>query len=369
MTRRVLMTLDAVGGVWRYALDAARALKEEGTETVLVGQGPSPSADQRAEARRAEADLVWLDEPLDWTAGSEAELQPLARRLSALAASRGIDLLHLNTPSQAVGLAVDAPVVVMSHSCVVTWWRAVRADALPDAWAWKRRRQAAGLAAAQAVLVPSRSHGAALRQAYGPVAGLRVIHNASARSGDAVAKEPFVLAAGRWWDAGKNGRVLDAAAPGIAWPVVMAGAAEGPGGEALTLPNVDAPGGIGASAMAGLMDRAGLFVSPSLYEPFGLAVLEAAQAGCALVLADIPVFRELWDGAAVFFDPRDAAGLALAVNAVAGDAPVRQGLSERARERAGRFTPARQARALLAAYADAATAKARAGRPLAAGVA
>ena len=106
-------------------------------------------------------------------------------------------------------------------------------------------------------------------------------------------------------------------------------------------------------------------MSPSLYEPFGLAVLEAALAGCALVLADIPVFRELWDGAAVFFDPRDAAGLASAVNAVAGDAPVRQGLADRARERAGRFTPARQAGALLAAYADAATAKARAGRPLA----
>ena len=38
----------------------------------------------------------------------------------------------------------------------------------------------------------------------------------------------------------------------------------------------------------------------ALYEPFGLAVLEAAQAGCALVLSDIPTFRELWDGAALF---------------------------------------------------------------------
>ena len=43
-----------------------------------------------------------------------------------------------------------------------------------------------------------------------------------------------------------------------------------------------------------------IFVSVSRYEPFGLAVLEAAHAGCALVLSDIPTFRELWQGAASF---------------------------------------------------------------------
>jgi len=56
--------------------------------------------------------------------------------------------------------------------------------------------------------------------------------------------------------------------------------------------------------------RAGVFVSTSKYEPFGLAVLEAAQSGAALVLSDIPTFRELWNGAALFVDPDDAVGLA-----------------------------------------------------------
>ena len=56
-----------------------------------------------------------------------------------------------------------------------------------------------------------------------------------------------------------------------------------------------------------------VFVSAALYEPFGLAVLEAAQAGCALVLSDIPTFRELWDGAALFVAADDAAGFAAAL--------------------------------------------------------
>ena len=57
------------------------------------------------------------------------------------------------------------------------------------------------------------------------------------------------------------------------------------------------------------MARAAIFVSSSVYEPFGLAVLEAAGSGAALVLSDIPTFRELWDEAALFAPPGDAAGI------------------------------------------------------------
>ena len=48
--RRILMTIDAVGGVWRYAMDLAAALRSESVETVFAGFGPAPSAHQRAEA-------------------------------------------------------------------------------------------------------------------------------------------------------------------------------------------------------------------------------------------------------------------------------------------------------------------------------
>ena len=67
-------------------------------------------------------------------------------------------------------------------------------------------------------------------------------------------------------------------------------------------------------------------------------MLEAAQAGCALVLADIPTFRELWADAAVFADPRRPDDFAAAFAALLGDEAERQRLGEAARARAADFT-------------------------------
>ena len=57
---------------------------------------------------------------------------------------------------------------------------------------------------------------------------------------------------------------------------------------------------------AGILLRLRIFAAPALYEPFGLTVLEAAAAGCALVLGDIASLRENWEGAAIFLPPADA---------------------------------------------------------------
>ncbi len=67
------------------------------------------------------------------------------------------------------------------------------------------------------------------------------------------------------------------------------------------------------------MGEAAIFAHPARYEPFGLAVLEAAMAGCALVLGDIPTLRELWDGAAVFVAPGRPDRLGEALAALAAD--------------------------------------------------
>src|SRR5690625_7696902 len=48
--------------------------------------------------------------------------------------------------------------------------------------------------------------------------------------------------------------------------------------------------------------QASVFVMPSRYEPFGLSVLEAALSGCALILSDIPTFREVWGASARYID-------------------------------------------------------------------
>jgi glycosyltransferase involved in cell wall biosynthesis len=81
------------------------------------------------------------------------------------------------------------------------------------------------------------------------------------------------------------------------------------------------------------LHRAAIFVSPAMYEPFGLSVLEAASAGCALVLSDIPSFRELWDDAAVFVDPRNIDELRGELERLCDDSARRERMQQAAYQR------------------------------------
>ena len=100
------------------------------------------------------------------------------------------------------------------------------------------------------------------------------------------------------------------------------------------------------------MGRASIYVLPARYEPFGLAALEAALAGCALVLGDIPSLREVWEEAAVFVPPDDTDMLARALRRLVSEPVLRSRMSTLARTRALEFSPERMADAYLAVYAD-----------------
>jgi glycosyltransferase involved in cell wall biosynthesis len=79
-------------------------------------------------------------------------------------------------------------------------------------------------------------------------------------------------------------------------------------------------------------------------------VLEAAQAGCALVLSDIPTFRELWDGAALFVPADDEAAIADAIQGLADDPARRFDVGAAARERARAYSVEAMTDGLLAVY-------------------
>ena len=348
MLRRGLITLDAVGGVWRYAIDVARGLQAHGVDSLLVGFGPEPNAEQRAECGNSE--VVWTHEPLDWTVSDSRDLDRGTNMLASLAREWNADLMHLNLPSQAAGLPDECPVVVASHSCVPTWWHAVQGTNLPPAWAWQTEHNRAGLQRADAVIVASKSHAAALASVYGQLPPLHVIHNATAVEPANRPKEPMVLSVGRWWDPGKNGAILDEAAATTSWPVILAGPLEGPSGQHAVFRNVRTPGALPHLDVLGLMRRSAIFAAPSRYEPFGLAVVEAAVSGAALVLADIPTVRELWSGAALLVSPDDSSGWSRAVTELAEDPVLRLRLSAAAGARARRFTLSRQSAQLHALY-------------------
>jgi glycosyltransferase involved in cell wall biosynthesis len=347
--RRVLMTVDAVGGVWRYAMDLATALKPNGVEVIFAGLGPAPTQEKIAEANRI-GRLVWLDAPVDWMVQDEKAVADVPRLIADLAQGEKADLLHLNLPSQAAGMETNLPVVAVCHSCVVTWFATVSGSDVPQDWQWQRRLNQAGFARADAVIAPSRSHAAAMEAAYGEIPGLHIVYNASALAPSDEPKRDVVLAAGRWWDEGKNGAVLDAAAAKTRWPVMAVGANSGPNGQYLPFNHADHYGELSHEELSGLMRQAAIVASPSLYEPFGLAALEAARAGAALVLSDIPTYREIWEDAALFADPHRPDAFADAFNRLADDLELRAALHLKARERSARFSLDAQAAATCAIY-------------------
>jgi glycosyltransferase involved in cell wall biosynthesis len=102
--------------------------------------------------------------------------------------------------------------------------------------------------------------------------------------------------------------------------------------------------------MAGWLGRAAIFALPARYEPFGLAVLEAAMSECALVLGDIPTLRELWQGAALFVDPDDSEGLEAALRRLIDDPALRRAFGAAAARRARQFSMTDMTEKYLAVY-------------------
>lgn len=364
------MTADTVGGVWTYALELAAALAPHGVEIALATMGAPLTPEQHQEVSGHENvelfestyRLEWMEEPWD-------DLERAGEWLLGVAARFGPDLVQLNGYHHAAR-PWGVPVVVVAHSCVLTWWRAVKREPAPPAWERYRAGVARGLAAADQVVVPTAALLAALREHYGPLAGARVVPNArEAARFRPLRKEPYILGAGRIWDEAKDLALLAEAAPSLSWPVYLAGAVEHPGGGTAEHPArgaaeaapVSAGGSAGSgevhylgrlagAELARWFGRAALFALPARYEPFGLSALEAGLAGCALVLGDIPSLREVWGDAAYYVAPGDAQGLRRALEGLSQDLAARSELAVRARRRALEYVPARQAAEYLAIY-------------------
>jgi glycosyltransferase involved in cell wall biosynthesis len=359
--RRILMTADTVGGVWRYALDLARELCQRGHRITLAAMGPAPSRTQRADARAIDGltlrwracKLVWMDDP--WQ-----DLRGAGKWLLRLAERERPDVIHANDFGH-VALAWPAPVLCVAHSCVASWWRAVHGEAAPDSWNRYRAHVRTALTACEVLAAPSQAMAAALTREYGITRPVRVIPNGAPEMRPVrMRKRPLILAAGRLWDEAKNLAPLAAVAPELSWPVYFAGEDCAPDGTRTRFDGVNALGRLDPAAMQRWFERAAIYALPARYEPFGLSILEAARAGCALVIGDIPSLREYWDGAARFVPPEDHAALRDALRAVIVDGHLRGQLASRGHLRARELTIARTADAYLAAYAEMAQAASRA---------
>jgi glycosyltransferase involved in cell wall biosynthesis len=345
--RRVLMSGDTVGGVWSYALDLAKGLAARGVEVVLATMGRLATSAQRQEASRIDG-LILYDSgfALEWMEDPWDEVARAGRWLLDLEATFRPDVVHLNGYAHGA-LPFRAPVVVVGHSSVCSWWKAVKGERLPARYSRYTVELARGLAAADVVIAPTATTLRSLERRYGPMRLARVIPNGvfEARFPPRP-KELFALAAGRPWDEAKNFEALAAVAKELPFPIKLAGARPG---EALP-EGVVSLGLLERDALAEVMGRAAIFVHPARYEPFGLAPVEAALAGAALVLGDIPSLREVWGDSALFVAPGDHGALG-SVLAWLGEAKDARALwASRARARARAYSARSMSDAYLGVY-------------------
>lgn len=349
---RVLVTADAVGGVWQYSLDLARGLGQHGIEVVLPVLGPSPTAAQAA-AAAAIPNLTLLDTglPLDWLATDRASLRKAGEAVAALAVRHQVDVVQLNTPALGAEVSFGVPVLAVAHSCLATWWGSVKKEKMPPLFSWRSDLATQGMRAADLVVAPTAAFARATQVSHDLDVVPTAVHNGRSRLPlPQVPSHDFAFTAGRLWDKGKNVATLDRAAALLPVPFQMAGPLEGPNGDSTLLVHAHAVGNLSECEMARWLAAKPVFASAALYEPFGLAVLEAAFAGCPLVLSDIPTFRELWDGAAIFVDPMDHEAFARQIGDIVGDDLARAQLGRAAAKRAERYTVTAMADTMASLY-------------------
>lgn len=348
---RVLMTADAIGGVLTYATNLCRALDSHGVEVVLATMGRPMSSAQRimvnalpnVRSYESEYQLEWMPNPWE-------DVRRAGHWLREIAARERVDFVHLNGYAHGA-FEFGVPKLVVAHSCVLSWWSAVKKTAPPAAWDGYREAIRKGLSAADVVAAPTAAMLEQIVQLYGTPRRALVIHNGSdLATTSAPAKQPCVLSAGRLWDDAKNLRALNDVASSLAWPVYAAGSALAPSGEYVSLSHLRLLGELSPGLLQRCLERAAIYALPAFYEPFGLSVLEAAQAECALVLGDIPSLRELWDGAAWFVAPEDQSQLAWALSELINDGSARERSARCAAKRAKRFGLQRMASAYFDLY-------------------
>ena len=102
--------------------------------------------------------------------------------------------------------------------------------------------------------------------------------------------------------------------------------------------------------LAALYSGARAFVYPSLYEGFGLPVLEAMQCGTPVITSDSSSLPEVVGDAAVCVSPDDADALVDALVSVTRDDALAADLSRRGRQRAALFSWERTAEESIRAY-------------------
>jgi glycosyltransferase involved in cell wall biosynthesis len=346
---RILMTTDTVGGVWNYSIELASQLQNHQIEVALATMGAPPNDHQRKQANRlSNITLFESDFKLEWMEDPWSDLELAKDWLLKLQRLWQPQLVHLN--QFAFGsLSWNVPVVVVAHSCVLSWWQAIHDSTAPESWNAYRDLVQSGLNAASAIVTPSEWMRKEVQRIYGCNGDVNVIRNGrSSKDFRKGPKHPMILSVGRLWDPAKNISLIAEIADSISWPIYVAGQSHG--SNVFDKTNIKYFGVVGAELLQELFASASIYCLPARYEPFGLSILEAALSRSALVLGDIPSLRELWNGAAMFVQPDNKQELKEAIELLIKSPLVRDELERAAHTRALQYSAESMAEKYLHLY-------------------
>ena len=327
----VLVTADTITSTWTYARELVTGLVHRGVRVTLVSFGEIPFPDRTS----------WMDglpgldyRPtafrLEWMLEGEQDFEDSSNYLRSVVEEVRPNVLHLTQYCHG-NLPCNVPRVVFAHGDLVSWWLAVHGHE-PKETPWLgayRDRVASGLAHASAVVAPSAHMLETIRDLYAEPQQARVIYNGRnpVYFNPYLAKDDWVLSVGRLHDAGKQVSLLTQ--QDHAFPVCIVSA-----DQTVEKPRIPVRADVklkagdcdvafrGAQTEAQLRmlySRAAIYAATSRYEPFGMAALEAALSRCAIVANDIPVFREIWGDAAIYFRTNSAASLAETLRMLSAD--------------------------------------------------
>ncbi|MGZ8595794.1 MAG: glycosyltransferase family 4 protein [Actinomycetota bacterium] len=351
---------SAPGGIGTYVRELARALADDdGVDLTLF------------HCRFSEPGPAWLsDFPTLEIPGPIRTLYPqwdLAGRPKLPPAFDGFDVIHATNPASVPPVRRRQALVVTVHDLAFEH----HPDLFPTSWRWLYRAGVrAAVKRAAAILVPTQSTADDLLSRHHldaervHVTPLGASLPASAADPDPVVDRlgitrPYVLSVGTQEPRKNLVRLLRAyrqVAPDVPHTLVLAGA-EGWGNDDLRL-ELDRPGAGTIVRTGHVSDRdldalyrgADAFAYLSLYEGFGLPVVEALARGVPSVVSATSSLPEVVGDAAVLVDPEDVGEIADALARVLTDRRVAEDLRRRGRERAAGFTWETTARATLDAY-------------------
>ena len=349
---KILIAADPDPSSWPLHLSLVQALGELGFHSLFVASKGRLSEQQRTDCARVPT-LSLIEPGLDTEPirGDPTALSRAAVNLVQLSMDYQVDLVQIDQPALVAEAAFPCPLVTFHTGCAATRWDAVRGGPVPDALAWRAEQIEAGLKRSDSVICPTLAHAQRVQHRFGLSDTPFVVN--SGRAPLAIrgsAQHDYVLTAGRLWDEGSNLRMLDTAARRIGVPVRAAGPVQGPQGDEVLFDNLHCLGNLSEEETVRWLAARPVYVSTALYDPLGLSILAAASAGCALILSDIPDYRECWDEVAIFVDPDDEAGFSETIANLVGDDFERAVIGRAARERAALRSPQVMAAQVAAIY-------------------